>query len=288
MKTVEERKDALDLRPALEFVERNRANYEMALNLFYGNEPHFGKNGLWVPCQNVDLLYEAGPHITPSETPGILGRLPPVFLELSLFEKVDYGLANIVPVPVFKEDGAWENVDMVPVSEFPRIGDHPSRILIGKSNGKVIYPTALPASVHEGKRARWFYQLHVFLHEFFHTIELLRRNPNARKEILFFQDSTPLFTFQDWWEGFECLFLGSTNSPRFPSRYAKTYASSLTLEVKEKDPEKFDRALAEQVCESFVGYILGSVPNDENILSFREHSPEAWGLFRKLATATIR
>ena len=287
MKTAEEKKNSLDLRPTFEFVERHRFQYELVLNLLYFTTPHLVKNVPLVSCEKVDSLEGAGPQITPKEVPRILSRLPCVFLNLSLLEKVDYGLANMVPVPVFKEDGSWENVGMVPASEFPRMDDNPTRILIGKSDGKVIYPTALPASVHAGTRERWLYQLHVFLHKFFYTIELLRRDPEIRKRILFFRGDTNLFTFQDWWERWENLFLGTTKL-RFPSRYAGNYGEFLTAEVRDADRQAFDRALAEQVCESFVGCILGIVPNDEDIPSFREHSPEAWGLFHELAGARIR
>jgi hypothetical protein len=291
----EERKNQLDLRPALEFVDRHVECYENATMQMFRSEAsnlsvEFCRRLKYQNTKEFDGRY---PQMSPRDIPLILSSLPSVFLKLSLLAKVDYVHNLLVPVPVFEVDGTWKNADLVPVETFPRQGDHPSRILIGSSTGVTIFPTALPASVLDSVRVRWFYQMHVFLHEFFHTIEYLRmmseRQDGVRSLYLtqvVLSTGTSKFTLQDWWNLWANLFINGEKQ-RFVTRYAASYADSLNAETLEKHPAQFNRALAEQVCESFAGYILGTAPNDEDESDFREHSPMAWGLMDNLARARM-
>lgn len=282
--TAEEKKNKLDLRPALEFVQKHIHSYETGFHSLM-EKPVTGGMIPDVSYMETNLLVGDTPQIMPSVMKEIMGRLPRSVLELSQLTTVNFESTATVPVPVFNDTGTWVSVEMVPVSKFPRHGDHPSRILIGRSTGKVIYPSALPASVYGGDRARWFYQLHVFLHEFFHTVEYLRRNTEVRQAIKLVGEKNT-FTFEDWWQKWENFF-ASASKMKFSTRYAATYGDSLTQEVRERDPALFTRAVAEQICESFAGYILGIAPNDDDNPKFSDHSPGTWILIDELASAEI-
>ena len=288
---VERRKDNFDLRPALEFVSRHIGQYQASLlNLTSGQPsvpPNFSKIECADPamCLNCDRL-DSQPQITPTDIRKILPHIPVIFHTLSQLEKIDYVDNRIVPVPVFDTDGSWRDVEFVSVDSFPRPSDHPSRILIGRSDGHIIYPSALPMIVWGDNQCRWFYQLHVFLHEFFHTIEYLRRSKKLREKIVLESEQGKRFTFQAWWSQWEDEFCPTTKPP-FATRYAATYANSLNWDAFEKQPDVFTRALAEQICESFASYILGIAPNDQDNPDFKSHSPAAWRLMHELAQARV-
>lgn len=282
---VEKKKDELDLVPTLAFVQNHLPVYERSLRRFMHRPRTIDYPAARPHLVNSDHMSPLSPQLTAGDVMSVVSRLPKVILEISMLEKVDYIQADIVPVPVFKKDGSWRDVDFVDVREFPRKKDHPSRILIGRSTGKEIYPSALPDSIHEGKRARWFYQLHVFFHEMFHTVELLRRNEEEGSKLIF-RNSDGEFSFRKWVTLWDFLFLPERIC-QYPSRYASNYAPDLSLEKRQLDGNAYDRALAEQMCESFVGYILGIVPNDDDCPVFKEHSPDLWSLMDMLATSTI-
>jgi hypothetical protein len=142
--------------------------------------------------------------------------------------------------------------------------------LVGVSTGEKIYPTPIPISVSEDKRAVYLYQIHVFLHEFFHTIELLRRKPEEKSKILLEVDGQN-FTFNDWWLAFEELILSGIE-PQCVSSYANTYFDDLNQESKSADYDKFTIALAEQICETFVAYQFGIISNNEGWKNFKSES----------------
>lgn len=282
---IEEKKDRLDLRPAVEFVARHIDRYLEGYARLFGKEIDSASR-IRIEYANVGCLANAGLQMRPEVIDHILPRLPAAILELSLLESVDYSNAANVPVPIFEEDGGWSGDHvMVNMHRFPRENDHPSRILIGYSTGKVIFPSALPASVCAAERARWLYQLHVLLHEFFHSVEYLRRSPEKRRLVVL-DCMGRQFTLQRWWSMWEDEFLRSRRPP-LATRYAASYKDMLSWEAMEKDPKGTERALAEQVCESFVGYILGVAPNDENEQIFWRHSGTAWELMDMLATSTV-
>jgi hypothetical protein len=110
--------------------------------------------------------------------------------------------------------------------------DHLTRILVGVSNGFSIFPTPLPKTVSENNEAIKMYQICVFLHEFFHTIEVLHRTykKNTRRDIILELNNSQ-YTLQEWWESFEQLML-SNIEPHFISYYASVYKKSLNEETK--------------------------------------------------------
>ena len=93
------------------------------------------------------------------------------------------------------------------------------------------------------------------------------------------------FTFQDFWSGFEKLYLQSDR--KSVSIYATTYADDLNSKTKIENPTRFDTALGEQICESFVGYMLGIISNNNNITDFQSEHPDEYKLIDKLYRAKV-
>jgi len=283
---IEARKDKFDLRPALEFVARHRARYEAGVRALMSVESQPVRNWSSLPFTDIRTLEDAGVNLGQHDIVEVVSRLPEVFQNLSQLTTMDCSAAAQVPVPVFEPDGTWKGkVEMVDEDTFPLKGMHPTRILIGRSTGSTIFPTALPKSVYGGVRERWLYQLHVFLHEFFHSMEYLRRDRMTRRDVQLELDGAP-FTLDDWWMRWEQAFTAK-NQPKPPTRYAGLYIGDLNAETYEKRPDVFVHTLAEQVCESFVGYLLGIVPNDEDSPDFKAHSPQLWALMDQLARSTF-
>jgi len=69
--------------------------------------------------------------------------------------------------------------------------------------------------------------------------------------------------------------------------YAATYSSLLNQETRDNNPDKFNWALAEQICESFVGYKLGIISNDDGHVDFMKEHPEEYVLMDKLCKADV-
>lgn len=302
---IEANKDKLDLKPNVDFVSTNKDKFETGVNGILQKEPD--KESIdW--SENItfngveDIVF---PQISPDECKKILARMPKSLIQLSKLEKIDYHLFNsgkhLLPVPGFNEDGSFNPAKVFAIesgqfprkkdSEFPiyryykqedgtwtfsgknemtEEEDHPSRILVGVSNGTKIYPTPIPKSVSEDERAVYLYQFHVLLHEFLHTIDYPRRNPEDRSKILLEVDGQQ-FTFQDWWLAFEELIL-SGKEPQCVSSYANTYFDDLNEALKESDYGSFTSALAEQICETFVAYQLNIISNDEGWNNFKSES----------------
>lgn len=272
---VEANKHKLDLKPNIDFVLKNVGRFEEGLNSILQREADEDSIA-WskqISFNGVDDI--VAPQVSPEECKQLLARMPKSLIEMSKLQTVDYhtfGNVRVIPVPGFDEQGNFDSkkVQLVPVDEFPREGDHPSRILVGVSTGDKIYPTPIPKSVSEDDKAVYLYQVHVLLHEFFHTIDYPRRNPKERSKILLEVDGQQ-FTFQDWWLAFEELIL-SGNEPQCVSSYANTYFNDLNQETRKADYNKFTHALAEQICETFVAYQLGIISNDEGWTDFKKES----------------
>ena len=311
---IEARKDRLDLKPSLAFVAAHLPIYQEAYARLLQGQMLFKPASSMIavgklPCFR-DSSNGVAPYLTPVEVATVLSCLPASLCTLSRLHTVSYEFANKVAVPDFGEDGAFRGCkEMVPLAEFPRAGDHPSRLLMGCAglNGEAIYLTGLPECVSCNRKAGWFYQLHVFLHEFFHTCELSRRKQGERDKVVLCGEHYD-FTLQTWWNRWERLFFQKVE-PRFVSRYAGTFAEDInekiTPETWEAREEKLEVALAEQMCESFVAYILGVAPNDEGWTDFKTESfgnsteaadyrrgfsisaNEKWYLIHQLCTAKV-
>lgn len=300
---IEIKKDYLDLAPSIKFVEDNLSLFQIGFSLLNVNLPAYEDSKLAEAIEFEGLEDIVYPQLRPETIRKILKHLPESLQNLSLLKTVRY--YRVVPVPAFDQYGNFlpKEIQFVGVENFPRPTDHPTRILVGSCSGKEINLTPIPSSVSTTESAVWFYQLHVFLHEFFHTIEYLRRDPEIRSKIILETDGAA-FTFQYWWEKFEELIL-SRCEPRAVSRYAATYRRQLTLSYKKKSFKQFSHALAEQICETFVAYMLNIIANDDGWTDFRKESfgnknwielfhhnlapaaNEKWGLMDQLCRAEV-
>jgi len=183
-----------------------------------------------------------------------------------------FGNVKKVPVPGYDDDGNLDTskVELVPVDEFPRPIDHPTRILVGVSNGTQIFPTPIPPTISKNPEAIKMYQIHVFLHEFFHTLDYKRRSPEERSKIQLEVDGQK-FTFQEWWSAFEELILSGVE-PGAISSYAETYSHQLNQGFAGENEKKYTNAIAEQICETFVAYTLGIISNNQGWNNFQNES----------------
>ena len=281
--SVERNKNKLDLAPMIEFVAGNIAAYTQGLQGLL-NSPKTEESQRFadaVKFEDLEKIIE--PQVSPEEIRGILSVMPPSLVRLSKLETVGY--IGMIPVPIYDAEGNFSGeAEWVDPNEFPRSSDHPSRILVGLSNGSMIYQTPIPKSVSANEGAVKLYQVHVFFHEFFHTIEVLRRDPEKRKAVLL-EYSGKQFTFQDFWDDFEKLCLKEGNKP--VSKYASTYAGQLNQATKASDADKFARAIGEQMGEAFVGYMLGILPNDQGYVNFKEAHPAVYKLMDKICKAKV-
>lgn len=266
---IERNKNKVDLKPNVDFVQNNLTFYDNGFDSFLKKED-----------QNNILQIEFGGsgkitknQISEERISKIIQSIPDSLRKISDLKKVLY--FDLALVPHFKEDGNFDEikgVDQISVSDFPREKDHPSRLMIGATSedGKNIFMTPIPHSVSENQEAINHYQNHVFLHEFFHSIERAKRDSEKRSKVIFSSNGQE-FSFQDWWEAFEELILSGVE-PVCVSSYAETYFHDLTVETKTNNPDKFTLALAEQICETFVAYILNIISNDNNWNNFKSES----------------
>lgn len=271
---IERKKDNLDLVPCIKFVDRHRQLFEDGLKRIYAGFQSGRPEPTWLESIKFTCLEDMiEPQLNQTEIRTILACLPQSMIQLSMLQTITYnlpGYKRVVPVPVFDEDGNFVSAELVPIDEFPRPGDHPTRLLVGHSDGKEIRLTPIPKCISTRENAVWYYQLHVFLHEFFHTIKYLRRDSEKRSKIILEVDGK-VFTFQEWWDNFEELIL-SGREPIGVSRYAATYIDQLTVSAKKDKPDGFTRDLAEQMAETFVAYILNIISNNEDWTDFRKES----------------
>lgn len=165
--------------------------------------------------------------------------------------------------------------------------DHPTRILVGLTIGDTIYPTPIPRTLSQNDRAIEIYQICVFIHEFFHTVEEGSRSyrKNNRDKIKF-DLAGEQFTFADWWKDWENLIL-STKESGFVSYYASTYSNKLTESKRDQGGWEFEYAIAEQIAESFVAYMLNIQANPDGWTDFKTAAPRKWELMDKLCRATV-
>lgn len=290
---IEQNKDKTNLGVEVGFVGANYDRYWNAWEAFSRTKPDSIEVANW--AEEIDFGEKVNfceSQLTPAECVKILSCMPIVMRQLSKLKKVQS--YAFVPVPGFDENGNLDTrkVEMVFVDDFPREQDHPERVLIGNSDGVKIRQTPIPSSVSSDVEARKMYQRHVFLHEFFHTIDYPLRvegdreaSEANRQEVQLIAVDGQLFTLQDWWYKFECLMCDQGITP--PSIYASSFDLSLNWKTKESDYDTFQQAVAEQICESFVGYYFNLLPNEEGYDDFKEAKPELWALIDKLVNAQL-
>lgn len=298
LQEIEREKNKVDLRPDVTFIKNNWNAFSNTANVLLDKEPtEFGQE--WV--QGIKFSGEdhiEGPQINPERARGLLERMPEALQRMSRLKEVDYQYANEVIVPVFKENGALLKSEWVPLKNFEAEHLNESRVLVGFSaaTGEVIHPSAIPKSVWITDMADYrgmmkdlnagdMEQFLVFLHEFFHTAEYPLRNPPEQREKVVLEIDGKQFTFQQWWEDFENLFLSHVEKP--VSRYAAIYEKALNQTAKRTEYEEYTTAMGEQMCESFVAYQLNIISNGEGWTNFREARPQTWQLMDTLCRAKL-
>jgi hypothetical protein len=279
---IERRKDKFDLRPALDFVEKNLGIYRANLGRYLAS-PTNPETDKWLGHVCFDTL-QPGSQLNPDVAREMLLRMPTNLVRASGLENIDYAWQNVVVSPVFDKNGNFQKIECLDLDKFSKSDKHQTRILIGctSSDGKTIYPTAIPATVSSGAEAIKLYQIAVLLHEFMHTII----NPMKGME-----DSMVLCydTGGENYRSWERRFLESfSREPKFTSLYAESYADALIS----GNAEEVTRALREQICEAFAAYWLDIAPNRAGYTSFRQYpfggknSPsERYGLMERLVGA---
>ncbi|HIH43441.1 TPA: hypothetical protein HA246_07425 [Candidatus Woesearchaeota archaeon] len=280
---IKKNKDKMDLAPNVDFVARHISLYQEGLQRLLANPvtPLARAFADSVQFENLEAIVQ--PQLTPEEIRQLLSVMPESLIRLSKLTTVKY--FGMVPVPTYDEQGNFSGKpEWVDYDEFPRASDHPSRILVGVSTGTEIYSTPIPRTVSTNDLAVKMYQTHVFLHEFFHTLDYPRRDSAKRAAVVLEYDGEQ-FTLQDFWNEFEKLYL--KEDKKFVSRYAATYADKLNEETKVKEPAKFNSAIGEQICESFVGYMLGIISNDNQEIEFKRAHPEEYKLIDKVCRAKV-
>lgn len=296
---IEANKDKSDLSVEVGFVSANFERYEGAWNDFM-NKTSDPEARSWGDSLDFDLGDCLHRMPEPAEALEILGRMPKVLRDLSALKTTAY--YDWVIIPKFDDTGNFNGgVEQVYFTDFPREGDHPSRVLVGSSNGNQINQTHIPESVSTDLEARKMYQRHVYMHEFFHTAEYLLRYDKdennkftpktgeaaekSRQSVQLISAEGELFTLHQWWEAFEALCTEENYTG--PSIYASVYEDDLRTEVRDLDYTKFQTALVEQMCEAFVGHQLGVLPNEEGYDDFKQAKPELWALIDKLVKAEL-
>ena len=318
---IETNKDALDMVPAMNFVQINSAFYKQGLENL--TNPSAQKLGIEFARRIKITWYPEGTdfrgQITPKEVKSLLSWMPESLRELSHLRDINYDYKSAgyrIHVPIFHPDGTFARIaDAVKPEDFPRqkditywvfwwinkddgwnyeessketkISDHPTRLLVGISNGSTIFPSALPISLWTEEDIK-SYQTGVFLHEFFHTIDYPNRNIEARSAIKLQAQDGSEFTFQDWWKEWEELLIKEGWSSKI-SYYAGTYSYLLNSGSKNTNYSEFTSAVAEQICETFVAYMLNIQTNPDGWTDFRDTKSQSakYGLMDKLCTANV-
>ncbi len=299
--TIEANKNKLDLRPSVKFVEDHLALYSEGFDRI--KEQAEGKPNFPITFAGKGEVTRA--QISEAEIQGLLNAMPESLQKLSRLKTVSY--FDIVAVPQYDEVGNFTGqlAGQPAIGDFPRVGDHPSRVLVGATaaSGESVFMIPIPKTVTENAAAANYYQQHVFLHEFFHTIEMGRRDPAERKKVVLEFEGEE-FTLEDWWQDFTKLILSDVE-PEAISHYASVYKSELNNESAQNIPDKFNHALAEQMSETFVAYWLNVVSNDKGWTDFKAESfgnaeqaqlfqegsvisaNEKWQLMNKLCKANL-
>ena len=283
---IEREKDKMDLRPAIQFIEENVECFNIGREALIQRTPSAEAEAWGSHLKFTDTEKIRGPQIQPELARMVLARMPEALIKLSKLETVSYQYAGEVIEPVYNPDGTLKTGNTVPLEDWGKNNEHPTRVLIGLTpyDGRTIHQSALPEAVYKQSEAAEVYQLHVLIHEFFHTVEQPVMQ-EGRKASVEFKADGKIFTFQQWWDKFEEVFMNENEG--FVSRYASGYENSLTPAMKRKDPVRFDRALAEQICESFVAYQLNIISNDAGWTDFKKAMPQTWRLIDVLCRAGL-
>lgn len=112
-----------------------------------------------------------------------LQLVPPMLWRISYLETINSSFAKKVFKFQFDEDGS---IDFSSV-KMPEVTDKKSEnpyFLIGHSDGKTINNSSIAPDLEISEEVKKTFQKYVLLHEFFHTIEVLRRSVEKREQII--------------------------------------------------------------------------------------------------------
>ncbi len=272
---LEEKKDRTNLKRELDFVGNHREAYRAHAEKFF-EKPEYPESrafceGLTFPNYDAEKA-----QISPDEIKSIIARIPPHIVARSSLKEIDYSWQDSLPVPAFDAEGNldFSKIEILTKEEFAASKHHKERALIGYTSsstdtneaGKTEYstlirPTHIPEGVSNDPELVQYYQMHVMMHEFFHTVEMPLRSQEAAKEWVI--NKMTGRTFADWVQD----YTKAVADEKIPSsHYASVYADDIFQGGKE--PVPYSYPVVEWMCEDWVGTVFGVVPNSAGDTDF--------------------
>ncbi len=298
---VEERKERMNMRPNLKFVEAHKPQYSANVERYLAGEVSpFSRQ--WADgIVMLDPVHDDTLQLDPAFACELLAHLPEGLQRVSKLLGVDYEWQKNVAVPKFDDEGVFTGAELPTIDEFHTGEYHNTRVLTGytQTDGTIIKPTNIPSAVSDDPEAIRLYQAHVLLHEFFHTVEVVLRTEDTAKTL----ELAPGRTFADWTKDF---LQSLQEEKRHTSHYAGVYHDALYDDQDTLLPTvtPHDYAVREQMAEAFVAYLLDIISNPEGYTSFQNQSfgnahPEQellqhggqskrYGLMKELCNAQLR
>lgn len=278
LERIEQNKEKTNLRLALGFVEKHLDQYKANVDRFLTGK-EFPESRAFADSVNFDFekANQAAPlQITPEETRNLIAHISPALTRISALKTVNFQFHDKVAVPDFVEDGNLSKKrcrGVVLMDEFVNEPEnyHPQRMLIGLTipDGSTIYTTAIPPTVSNHPEAVRLYQLHVMLHEFFHTIELPRRGDEEASKVIL-NPSTGR-TFADWSRD----YLSSLEEEKLlTSEYSDVYRDEL-FDNQGRILEgitPYDDPVREDMAEAWVASHFDIISNPRGYTSFSNES----------------
>jgi hypothetical protein len=276
-KAIEAKKDRSNLKTELDFVGNHRDAYRRHVDGFFAQNEYEESRTFAEKITYVNYE-EKKSQISPEEIKSIIARIPPHLTSRSSLVSIDFEWQDKLPVPIFDENGdmLWNDIPIMNADDFIKSSHHPHRALIGYTAPKlekdefgettfstIIKPTTIPQTISDDPESVHFYQTHVFIHEFMHTIEKpYRDEESAQKWIL---NTMSGRTFADWTND----YARAVEEERVPgSYYASIYLDDL-FQTQDQKTVPYSVPLIEWVCEDWVGTVLGIIPNDAGDIDFR-------------------
>lgn len=268
----EERMNRLNQRPALQFVEQHIDEYRHHIEAFF-SRAEFPESRTFADNVPFTDFNEATAQISIDDMRNVVARIPPHLVQRSTLQGIECDDQEKVAVPGFGENGIMNRPpEMVDVHSFLSSDRHHQRIILGITNRytnpdapatsfSFIKPTAIPETVSKNPESIRFYQIHVFLHEFFHTIEADYRDEETAATWILNEQSNR--SFADWKKNYAAA---CAEDPSVSSFYANAYTEAL-FNTDDGIPHAFGYMIREWMCEDWVGSTLGALPNADADIS---------------------
>lgn len=273
LEQIERKKEKCNMRPELAFVERHLTQYLSNVQRFLEGEKGDLSYALAEGITFVNVP-QGDLQITPQDVQALISRLSPDLTQLSHLKTVDYAHQGKVAIPNFDEKGNLDKEKpcsgVIPIDEYES-GDFKQRMLIGSTStdGERITMTAIPPSVSDNLLAKRLYQLHVFLHEYFHTIELPLRSEELSRKVRLLTE--PGRTLADWaGEYWRTLAV----EKQLTSMYAEVYRDEIYTPdgyVNAKTTSPYHFAVREDMAEAFVASHFDIISNPYGYTSFQTY-----------------